>query len=228
VRVCFVVITKNAGRALIEYAPDHDVILGRPPRWTDYQQRYVNRINPDLSAGEDLSLLRSLKSNAAIAHAGVKPYARSLHVDAKLRSALFANTADADRLCPKIYNGSDLGQKWRGLYILDLNGLEEKFIRENLPKLYQYLLQNVKPERSNERNPRLRHDYWRFEFIFPDYRYTSSDGSEFMFLPLGSNLFAAQMKLKNGRLKIAFVDAPDDKKLFILLPDLMSKGPYSR
>lgn len=63
-------------------------------------------------------------------------------------------------------------------------------------------------------------------FIFPDYRYTSSDGSEFMFLPLSSNFFAAQMKLKNGRLKIAFVDAPDDKRLFILLPDLMSKGPY--
>jgi hypothetical protein len=63
-------------------------------------------------------------------------------------------------------------------------------------------------------------------FIFPDYRYTSSDGSEFMFLPLGSNFFAAQMKSKNGRLMIAFVNAADDKELLFLLPDLMSKGPY--
>jgi len=63
--------------------------------------------------------------------------------------------------------------------------------------------------------------------IFPDYRYkTSSDGSEFTFLSLGSNFFAAQIKFKNGRLVIAYIDAADDEKLLFLLPDLMSKGPY--
>jgi hypothetical protein len=67
----------------------------------------------------------------------------------------------------------------------------------------------------------------RSGFIFADYRYkTSSDGSEFTLLPLGSNFFAAQIKFKNGRLMIAYVDAADDEKLLFLLPDLMSKGAY--
>ena len=37
------------------------------------------------------------------------------------------------------------------------------FIRSNYPSAYQYLVEKVKPERSSERNPRLRRDFWLFE-----------------------------------------------------------------
>ena len=47
--------------------------------------------------------------------------------------------------------------------MIDLFGYSEEMVRKEFPRLYQYLVEHVKPERSKERNLRLRKDYWLFE-----------------------------------------------------------------
>ena len=163
VRVCFVVLSKEARRATLTFAPDHDVIAGRANRTDDYVTIIVDRISPDLTADFDITSLHDLISNRGLAHAGVKPYARNLLVDRPTRVLLFENPGDAERYCPAIYNGHDVGQGWRGYFVLDLNQLSEDQLRVRLRKVYQYVLEHVKTERQKERNKRLVQFYWKFE-----------------------------------------------------------------
>ncbi|MDP3315400.1 MAG: class I SAM-dependent DNA methyltransferase, partial [Devosia sp.] len=57
----------------------------------------------------------------------------------------------------------DVGQAWRGLYVIDANALSERELRSKYPALFGYILENVKPKRETERNPRLRAEFWKFE-----------------------------------------------------------------
>jgi hypothetical protein len=72
----------------------------------------------------------------------VKPYSRKLHIDARTRNALFS-ADDRKRFAPVIFNGHDVGQRWRGLFALDFFGMSENDIRIRQPRAYQYLIDFV-------------------------------------------------------------------------------------
>src|SRR3546814_912950 len=61
-------------------------------------------------------------------------------------------------------NGQDVARRARGARVLDFNSFDtEQEVRNASEPAYQYLLNHAKPERSQERNPRLRNEWWRFE-----------------------------------------------------------------
>lgn len=62
--------------------------------------------------------------------------------------------------------------------------------------------------------------------IFPDYRYTASDGSELTLKSLGKQFFAAQIRTQNKPAGVVFFDMPEKDRLLVLIADLMGKGPY--
>lgn len=164
VRVAFAVVDRSTGPSALVYAPDHNAIGGRN---TDGHGEYVTTIVPfisvQLSAGPDPSQMSTLLANEGLCHAGVKPYSRELHVDASVREHLLPDPSDREKLAPVIMNGHDVGQTWRGLYVIDANNLTERELRLNYPDLFGYILEKVKPKRATERNPRLRADFWKFE-----------------------------------------------------------------
>ena len=170
VRVCFVTVSREIASPKIVYAPDHDTVAGRADPAAQYREVLATSIPPTLDVSFDRRQLRGLLSNKSISHAGVKPYSRSLHIDAKLRNTLFDTLETANKFAPKIYNGVDVGQRLRNLFVLDLHGLTEDEVRKRLPRVFQYLLEQVKPERAAERNPRLRSHYWLFEANREDMR----------------------------------------------------------
>ena len=173
VRVCFVTVSRDNEISKLVLAPDHDQVAGRG-NTGQYQEFASDYINSDLTIGVDFSKLLKLNSNIGMCHAGVKPYSRSLHINEDVRKDIFENNQLIDR-APRIMNGHDVGQRWRGLYIIDLFGISEKEILKLNPKLYQYLVQYVKPERAEERNERLRNQYWLFEANRADMRAGISD-----------------------------------------------------
>lgn len=164
VRVAFAVVDRSAGPSALVYAPDHNAIGGRA---SDGQGEYATSIVPfisvQLSAGPDPSQMSALLGNEGICHAGVKPYSRELHINAAVREHLLPDPSDQEKLAPPIMNGHDVGQAWRGLYVIDANTLSERDLRSNYPALFGYILENVKPKRATERNPRLRAEFWKFE-----------------------------------------------------------------
>lgn len=163
VRVAFTTVDRTPGRSLLVLAPDHDQVSGKGPSDSAYILLEVDYINSNLTKGTDLSRLVQLKSNSGLCHAGVKPYSRGLHIDGKTRDFLLPKQDEREKFAPKIMNGHDVGQSWRGLYVLDLNKFSEIELRTTMPSVYSYILENVKPTREKERNPRLREAYWKFE-----------------------------------------------------------------
>lgn len=59
-------------------------------------------------------------------------------------------------------NGKDLVAVPRGLFAIDMAGLDESEIRERFPAIYQRLFERVLPERAQNRDPKLRSQWWLF------------------------------------------------------------------
>jgi hypothetical protein len=63
--------------------------------------------------------------------------------------------------------------------------------------------------------------------VFPNYTYEStSDGSEMVFSKMQGTMYAVQITPRDRKLVVAFADFLDARKMLLLVPDLMSKGPY--
>lgn len=163
IRVCFATVSRVVNDCSIVFAPDHEMVSGKGNRFEDYVTMKVERINSDLTIGVNYKSIPEILSNKSMCHSGVKPYARTLHIKKSLRDSLFDNLGVAEIFCPMIYNGHDIGQGWRGYYVLDLNQFSESQLRTKLPHVYQYVAEHTKEERSGERNKRLVRDYWKFE-----------------------------------------------------------------
>ncbi len=61
-----------------------------------------------------------------------------------------------------VRNGRDLTDRPRGMYAIDLFGLEAEEVRDQLPALYQWVHDRVKPERDQSRRKAYRENWWIF------------------------------------------------------------------
>ncbi|WP_246672788.1 MULTISPECIES: class I SAM-dependent DNA methyltransferase [unclassified Mesorhizobium] len=180
VRVAFITVDRASGPSLLMLAPDHDRVAGARRENDGYREINLENIGPNLAVGPNLTTMHEQQANLGICHAGVKPYSRALHIDAKARNVLFPNEADRERYSPAIMNGHDVGQRWRGLYVIDVNSFDQNQLRKDLPDAYNYILEKVKPEREKERNPRLRDEFWKFEANRSELRQALVDRSRFV------------------------------------------------
>ena len=170
VRVAFTVVA-GAGHTskLLLTSPDHDNPKARMPDGTvlDQSDLIASRralISADLSPSVSTSTLKELRAWDRIVHAGMKPYARSLILSDDEASQIFSGEEQLNKYAPSYLNGRDVARRARGVRVLDFNSFDnEEDVRKASEPAYQYLLNHTKPERSQERNPRLRNEWWRFE-----------------------------------------------------------------
>jgi restriction-modification enzyme MmeI-like protein len=109
----------------------------------------MGRINSNLTLGPDVSAARVLKANDGLCCPGVKLHGSGFAVDASTaqRLGLGTDSAVASHLRPYL-NGRDITAHSRSLYVIDLFGLSEEQAREKVPRLYQHLLEYVRPARA--------------------------------------------------------------------------------
>ncbi|MDM7929829.1 class I SAM-dependent DNA methyltransferase [Blastomonas fulva] len=170
VRVAFTVVTiaKTQEKRML-LAPDHDDPKSRVSDGTILEQGDLiaiprQTITPDLSPSVEVAGLGELKAWSNLCHSGMKPYATSLVVAADLASTLFERAGTLDKYAPRYMNGQDVARRPRDVRVLDFNDCSsEPEVRDVSELAYQYLVTHTKPERSQERNPRLRSEWWRFE-----------------------------------------------------------------
>lgn len=170
VRVAFTVVTKaTMPKKMLLLAPDHDDPRSRVTDGTILEQGDLlaiprQTITPDLSPSVEVANLRELKAWSNLCHAGMKPYATSLVVTADFASKLFESADLISKYAPLYMNGQDIARRPRNVRVLDFNECSSEFqVREISEPAYQYLFTHTKPERSQERNVRLRDEWWRFE-----------------------------------------------------------------
>ncbi len=170
VRVAFTVVSKDKSqqRRLL-LAPDHDDPRSRVSDGTILEQAHLETkirrsITPDLSPSVEINGVTELKAWSDLSHAGMKPYATTLVVTGNVAVGFFPDAVILDRYAPKYLNGQDVARRPRNVRVLDFNDCaSEAAVRQISEAAFQYLVTHTKPERSQERNVRLRKEWWRFE-----------------------------------------------------------------
>jgi hypothetical protein len=72
------------------------------------------------------------------------------------------STPDTRKLIHKFFNGRDLAQEPRGLFIIDAFGYSDDQLQKNHPAIYQWLLNRVKPKRDQSPRKNTREKWWEF------------------------------------------------------------------
>ncbi|MFN4325792.1 MAG: class I SAM-dependent DNA methyltransferase [Azonexus sp.] len=174
----------------------------------------TGRIHADLSIGADVVGAKALRANEGISQRGLE-----------LGSAGFIVTPDeAARLqpCDRIRpyrNGRDLTDAPRGVLLIDLYGLSADEARRRYPAAYQWLLERVKPERDQNRDPKLRENWWLHRRLREDLRAMLA----------GLPRYIATVETAKHRV-FQFLDAaiaPDNKLVCIALADAYALGVLS-
>lgn len=131
-------------------------------------------INSDLTLGANVTKAATLLANESISQQGVILVGDGFRLGELEASPFLDDTAEAERVKPYII-GQDITQRRAMRWVVDTNGLNEFELRSKFPKLYQLLLQRVKPERDQNRDKTFREKWWLWGRPRPEIRHLSAD-----------------------------------------------------
>jgi hypothetical protein len=129
------------------------------------------QINSNLTVGADLDSAKALKANKGLSNVGIGLYGAGFLVTAAEARGLGVDDKPglAQRIRPYL-NGRDLVQKSRGLYAIDMYGLQPNDIIQRYPEVYQRIYERVKPERDQNNRASRREKWWIFGEPNPTFR----------------------------------------------------------
>lgn len=131
----------------------------------------IGKIHADLTIGAEVSEAQILHSNELLTSNGVQLTGSGFIIThEKAMEMSFTKKAGSEEVIKQYLNGRDLTQNSRKLLVIDLYGFQEIQVREKFPEIYQHLLQNVKPERDQNRQPAIKRNWWLFEKSRPAFR----------------------------------------------------------
>ncbi|WP_199799159.1 DNA methyltransferase family protein [Erythrobacter insulae] len=121
------------------------------------------KITANLRLGADVSKVVALISNEDVSSPGVKLHGSGFIVEPKTAANLGLGRIDSlDRHIVRYRNGRDIGQRPRGVMVIDLFGLSIDEVQSKFPAVYQHILETVKPERDQNNRESYRKNWWVF------------------------------------------------------------------
>lgn len=161
VRIAMTVVAQGRGEGMLA-----SVLLekadaqGLHKVWLDAK---AGLINANLTLGPDVSKAVPLKANAGLSYTGVKPTGAGFIVTPEQAKALGLGSVPGLERHIRLYrNGRDLAGLSRQVMVIDLHGLQLEEVQKKYPKVYQWLLEKVKPERDRNRDEYRRNNWWLF------------------------------------------------------------------
>lgn len=128
-------------------------------------------VQSDLRIGAAVAAAKSLKSNAGVSNPGVKLHGSGFVVSREEAAALGLGTIPLiEERIREYRNGKDITQKPRDVLVIDLFGLDSEQARSQLPAVYQWVMNRVKPERDNNNRENRKKFWWLFGETNPKLR----------------------------------------------------------
>ncbi|MDE0203716.1 MAG: class I SAM-dependent DNA methyltransferase [Rhodospirillaceae bacterium] len=129
------------------------------------------RINGNLKVGADITAVQPLMANDLISSPGVKLHGSGFIATPQQAAALGLGSTPGleDHILP-YRHGRDIAQRPRGVMVIDLYPLTADEVRERFPKVYQHVVERVKPERDHNSRKVYREKWWIFGEPRPDWR----------------------------------------------------------
>ncbi len=128
-------------------------------------------IHSDLRVGANLTRCVKLAANARLSYMGMIPLGAGFWVDQQRAKALGLGAVPGlEQHVRRYVNGKDLTATSRGILALDFYGLTEAQLRERFPAAWQWLYDEVKPKRDQDKRPSRRRNWWLWGESVPKFR----------------------------------------------------------
>jgi hypothetical protein len=115
----------------------------------------------DLSIGAALDSANALKANIGLGNRGICLVGSGFILEPNKAAELGLGTVNNIENHIKPYlNGKDITDKSRGVFVIDFLGFQEDEVLSQYPRLYQHLLETVKPERATNQRASYRTNWW--------------------------------------------------------------------
>lgn len=158
----------------------------------EVEVRQVDRVHADLRAGADVAGATELIANRGVAFTGMYPLGLGFVLDPAEDGPRFHDGDRSDQVVKPFFTARDLTRRPRGARIIDFypRGLDE--VREAWPHLYQWVLERVKPQRDQDKNPERRRNWWLFTRPIPDLRAALASLDRYIVVPRTAKFFTFQ------------------------------------
>jgi len=121
----------------------------------------IGVVQADLRIGADVGSAVTLVANATLSNRGVQLIGSGFIVKRKeLRSLGIDCRNGFNKIVREYFNGKDITQRSRDVFVIDLFGMDVDLIRQQYPEIYQQVLSNVKPERDQNNRKAYRDNWW--------------------------------------------------------------------
>ncbi len=123
----------------------------------------TGRIFADLRIGSDVAGAMPLKSNEDLCCPGVKLHGAGFIVTPEQARALgLGRISGLEQHIRPYLNGRDLTGTSRNVMVIDLFGLSAQQVQRRFPEVYQWVYDQVKPEREQNRRASYSEKWWIF------------------------------------------------------------------
>uniref|UniRef100_UPI0037C0F770 type IIL restriction-modification enzyme MmeI n=1 Tax=Chamaesiphon sp. VAR_48_metabat_403 TaxID=2964700 RepID=UPI0037C0F770 len=124
--------------------------------------RQIGTIYEDLRIGTNITSSTSLQSNYGIAGTGLLLGNRGFVINREQLNNFTINQPSSKSIINLLFNGDDISERSRDLFVIDTHGLTEENLASSYPAIYQHLRDFVYAERQVNRDPKLRKYWWLF------------------------------------------------------------------
>jgi len=121
------------------------------------------KISADITAGASAAGMTQLKANFGLNSNGMMLAGSGFIVpESEIKGLGLGSIPGLEKHLRPYRNGRDIADEPRGVWVIDLFGLQPEEIRQRFPSVYQHVLTAVKPERDANRRAKMRTVWWVF------------------------------------------------------------------
>ncbi len=161
VRIAMTVAARGEGEGRLA-AVERESGLNTDTPLVELRER-TGEIAGNLKIGANMTAIQPLLANKGISSRGVVLHGPGFIVTPRQAEALgLGTTPGLERYILAYRNGRDIAQRPKGVMVIDLFPLSADEVRERFPKVYQHVVERVKPERDNNRREYRRKNWWLF------------------------------------------------------------------
>lgn len=130
----------------------------------------VGKIYPDLRIGANLLSASPLISNVKLTSVGYQLTGKGFLLTPSAAAELCKSEPDAIKIVRPWTNGLGIQRRTDTFVALDVGDHSGERLKQKLPQVYQYLYDNVRPERQTNMVPALVEQWWRYARPRDDFR----------------------------------------------------------
>ena len=181
VRIAMSVVAPGSRKGIVKTACAEARALNSNDGWDVSFETNMGTIRPNLRLGADVLAAKSLRSNQDLCSMGFATGSRGFFLNSSEASAV---PETEKRFLRQILSAHEIAKQRKRRYVIDAWEIEtESELRSNAPWVFQRLREKVFPKRSENNDPKLRREWWRFRRSNQDYRALKKGLDRFIVAP---------------------------------------------